>query len=406
MKTMNLKITIVFLLFCSHSFAQKDDEKESRISIVPKFGIGFAVPPFVKNLSGNTTLQPNFQNYIASTLTNSDGTNGTSMKITNLIGVQGSYLLNNGLKTNLGLMRAAHLNMLNDPTIINNERTKWVWGYNYYTLSVGLGKNLGNFNDSRLLQVNLHYTLGFRAGGNNDKSKDNGNFVQNGDGILFTAISENKHPILIAPEYDFRLNQNTNSLFRFSIGALIPLAISGREKATFYLNSNKTGENQITFTQAAVWVKARYIIDIETHKRTKTPQPPKNIPPPTNPKTVVYDGKKVKEGENIVLKALQFEQTKSILGIDGMGELDKVAQLMYGYPNMIIEIVGHTSMEGDRSNNIDLSLKRAKTCKEYLVRKGIPQNHIVVRGMGPDQPISKTDQSQNRRVEMKVIRVN
>jgi outer membrane protein OmpA-like peptidoglycan-associated protein len=400
MKT--LPLVLIFLSFLCN--AQKDEETESRISIIPKFGLGFAVPPFVKTLSGSTKLEPNFQNYLTNVVTDSDGNSNGAFKITNLLGVQGSYLLNNGLKANLGLMRAAHLNMLNDPIIVNNEQSKWVWGYNFYTLSAGLGKNFGEYKDSRLLQINLHYTLGFRTAGG-DKQANDGNFVTNGNGILFANLSGNRHPIFIAPEYDFSLNRNTNSLFRFSIGAFVPLAIIGREKATFYQNSRVTGENQITFTQAAAWAKVRYVIDIESRKRVKPTPQPKTIPPPKTPKTVVYDGKKVNEGENIVLKNIQFEQTKSVLGTDGMGELDKVAQLMYGYPNMIIEIVGHTSTEGDRVNNIELSSKRAKICKEYLTKKGIASNRIVVRGMGPDQPLSKTDQSQNRRVEMKIIRV-
>jgi OmpA-OmpF porin, OOP family len=403
-----MKTSLLFLLLLPIlSNAQKDDEPESRISIIPQFGLGFAMPPLVKTLSGNTKLQPNFQNYITSVVGDEDGNNQGVVRVTNLIGVQGSYLLNNGLKANLGVSRAAHVNLLNDPMIVNNQVSKWVWGYNYYTLSAGAGKNLGEFKDARLLQVNLHYTLGFRTAGGGSKNSGNGNFVTNGNGIAFTDISSNPHPIIVAPEYDFGFNLNTNSLFRFSIGAFIPLANSGRLKATFYENNRKIGENQLTFSQAAVWGKVRYIIDIESKKRTKKSPPPKQTPPPpTPPKTVVYDGKKVKEGENVVLKSIQFEQTKSVLGIEGMGELDRVAQLMYGYPNMIIEIVGHTSVEGDRINNIELSLKRAKICKDYLVKKGIAQNRVVVRGMGPDQPISKTDQSQNRRVEMKIIRAN
>lgn len=404
MKALSLFL-IALPLFCN---AQKNDEPEPRISIIPQFGLGFAVPPFVKTLSGNTRLKPNFQNFITNLVSDEDGNSQGVMRVTNLIGVQGSYLLNNGLKANLGLSRAAHINLLNDPTItVNNQSARWVFGYNFYTVSTGIGKNFGEFKDSRFLQVNLHYTLGFRVAGGGSRKNGDGNFVTNGNGIAFTNISNNNHPFILAPEYDFGFNRNTNSLFRFSIGAFIPLANSGRLKATFYENNRKIAENQLTFSQAAVWGKVRYIIDIESRKPKKKQSipAPKNIPPPNPPKTVVFDGKKVKEGENVVLKSIQFEQTKSVLSVEAMGELDKVAQLMYGYPSMIIEIVGHTSLEGDRINNIELSLKRANICKDYLVKKGIAQNRIIVRGMGPDQPVSKTDQSQNRRVEMKIIRL-
>jgi outer membrane protein OmpA-like peptidoglycan-associated protein len=78
---------------------------------------------------------------------------------------------------------------------------------------------------------------------------------------------------------------------------------------------------------------------------------------------------------------------------------------MQQFSTMIIEIIGHTSDEGDRNSNIELSLNRAKSCKEYLLKNGIKSNRIKVRGMGPDASISQTNKSLNRRVEMQIIRM-
>jgi outer membrane protein OmpA-like peptidoglycan-associated protein len=122
-------------------------------------------------------------------------------------------------------------------------------------------------------------------------------------------------------------------------------------------------------------------------------------------KSVEYEGKKIITGEKVILKNIQFEQTKAVITSIAMSELDRVQKLMEQSSTMIIEIIGHTSDEGDRNSNIELSLNRAKACKEYLVKKGIKSNRIQVRGMGPDSPISKTDKSQNRRVEMQIIRM-
>jgi outer membrane protein OmpA-like peptidoglycan-associated protein len=79
---------------------------------------------------------------------------------------------------------------------------------------------------------------------------------------------------------------------------------------------------------------------------------------------------------------------------------------MKKYPRMRIEITGHTSSEGDRYDNIELSRKRAEACKEYLKKKGVEGGRVFTKGVGPDSPISTTDKSLNRRVEFVVLKVN
>jgi OmpA-OmpF porin, OOP family len=73
------------------------------------------------------------------------------------------------------------------------------------------------------------------------------------------------------------------------------------------------------------------------------------------------------------------------------------------YPKSRIEISGHTSAEGDRRANIELSEKRAIACKTFLERNGIASKRIKTLGRGPDRPISKTEPEKNRRVEMKIL---
>ncbi|MGL4631614.1 MAG: OmpA family protein [Leadbetterella sp.] len=123
-------------------------------------------------------------------------------------------------------------------------------------------------------------------------------------------------------------------------------------------------------------------------------------------KNIEIGDKKIAIGEKLVLNAIQFEQSKAVLKPEAIQGLEEVLAMLKKYPSIRIEITGHTSTEGVRSDNIELSKLRAEACKDYLVKKGISAKRIVAFGIGPDRPISNTNQQLNRRVEMKVLGVD
>lgn len=125
--------------------------------------------------------------------------------------------------------------------------------------------------------------------------------------------------------------------------------------------------------------------------------------PNSNVRKMVFDNKEVKIGEKLVLKNIQFEQSDYELLDEGKKELDKVFSFMTQYPGARIEITGHTSAEGDRNDNLNLSRKRAESCKAYLVKRGVEKSRINAFGLGPDQLLSATQKDLNRRVELRVI---
>jgi outer membrane protein OmpA-like peptidoglycan-associated protein len=79
--------------------------------------------------------------------------------------------------------------------------------------------------------------------------------------------------------------------------------------------------------------------------------------------------------------------------------------------NQTVEILlsGHTSAEGAAALNRQLSLKRVRTCKDYLIGQGIDEGRITIKGYGPDMPIAPNDteanRAKNRRVEMKITKL-
>ena len=70
-----------------------------------------------------------------------------------------------------------------------------------------------------------------------------------------------------------------------------------------------------------------------------------------------------------------------------------------------IEIIGHSSSEGEADYNRDLSQRRAQSVVEALVALGLDGSRISAAGRGEDEPIASNDdeagRSLNRRVEVK-----
>jgi outer membrane protein OmpA-like peptidoglycan-associated protein len=136
-------------------------------------------------------------------------------------------------------------------------------------------------------------------------------------------------------------------------------------------------------------------IKIVTPAAPKTPTPEVKPPPviepkPEKPKAVVLD--------NVV-----FEQSSYVLLSQSYPALNKLVEILKNIPDKKVEIAGHTDNVGDPRLNLALSENRAKVVGSYLIRNGIDESRITIRGYGGTKPISQGqsegDRSQNRRVE-------
>ncbi len=116
----------------------------------------------------------------------------------------------------------------------------------------------------------------------------------------------------------------------------------------------------------------------------------------------------VEEGAKVILKNVFFETNKSNLVKESFAELERIKSLLQAYPNLRIQISGHTDNRGSADLNINLSEARAKAVVDYLVEKGISSDRLLALGLGSEQPIatnaSQEGRAQNRRVELEVIK--
>jgi outer membrane protein OmpA-like peptidoglycan-associated protein len=88
--------------------------------------------------------------------------------------------------------------------------------------------------------------------------------------------------------------------------------------------------------------------------------------------------------------------------------LDVVGEVLTRYPNLRVEIAGHTDAVGAADYNRTLAERRAESVRRYLVRRsGIDAQRLDAKGYGEAQPIATNEtaagRALNRRVEFVVL---
>ena len=72
-----------------------------------------------------------------------------------------------------------------------------------------------------------------------------------------------------------------------------------------------------------------------------------------------------------------------------------------------IRIEGHTDSQGVHIYNIDLSQRRAKSVRTWLIQHGIAELRLQAEGFGPDRPLvpnaTPAGRAKNRRVEFHIV---
>ncbi|MCA0236401.1 MAG: OmpA family protein [Bacteroidetes bacterium] len=103
------------------------------------------------------------------------------------------------------------------------------------------------------------------------------------------------------------------------------------------------------------------------------------------------------------IKLVQFESGKATLLKSSNAVLDEVVSVMNQYPEYSLNINGHTDNQGDDKMNMDLSQRRAKTCYDYLVSKGIAASRMAYAGFGETQPVGDNKTAAGRKENRRVV---
>ena len=102
---------------------------------------------------------------------------------------------------------------------------------------------------------------------------------------------------------------------------------------------------------------------------------------------------------------VQFDNNSATLPPQSQSYLDQVAARLNELTLVTGVIEGHTDSNGSAGYNQDLSERRAKSVRDYLVSKGVASSRLTAEGLGETQPIadntSAEGRAQNRRVVLR-----
>ena len=82
--------------------------------------------------------------------------------------------------------------------------------------------------------------------------------------------------------------------------------------------------------------------------------------------------------------------------------LDSAIATLKRYPELNIEVAGHTDSRGSDALNLDLSARRAETVLAYLHDGGV-QNAMTSRGYGERQPVASNNTDEGRQANRRVV---
>jgi outer membrane protein OmpA-like peptidoglycan-associated protein len=110
----------------------------------------------------------------------------------------------------------------------------------------------------------------------------------------------------------------------------------------------------------------------------------------------------------VAVYGINFAVDKAVLELGAEDVIKEFVKLMQFYPELKIEIQGHTDNTGSAQHNLQLSNRRAGAVKQYMLLFGVDPARAISKGYGMTQPIAdngtEEGRAKNRRVELVKIK--
>lgn len=104
----------------------------------------------------------------------------------------------------------------------------------------------------------------------------------------------------------------------------------------------------------------------------------------------------------VIHQRIYFEHDRAVIRSRSFPILNAVAQVMRDFPDISVEIQGHTDSNGSDEYNLNLSQQRAEAVRTYLTQQGISSARMTARGYGETQPIDSNRTAAGRAVNRRV----
>ncbi len=148
-----------------------------------------------------------------------------------------------------------------------------------------------------------------------------------------------------------------------------------------------TGEYRITVQGEGV-EKTSQDISLEAGQKHVALEMPVEVLPPPEERTIY------------TIRPVHFAFNRYDLTPRARGILDSLVSILTELPAVTVVIEGHTDALGSEAYNMRLSLRRARSVRDYLIRQGISSSRLSVKGYGESRPVARNsnpDGSDNPR---------
>lgn len=103
---------------------------------------------------------------------------------------------------------------------------------------------------------------------------------------------------------------------------------------------------------------------------------------------------------------VNFDFDRAEVRSEYFDEIQEVTDFMDQYPDVVVELEGHTDSRGAEDYNQGLSERRANAVRDVMIgRYGISAGRVTARGFGESQPVANNDSDAGREQNRRVITV-
>ena len=132
------------------------------------------------------------------------------------------------------------------------------------------------------------------------------------------------------------------------------------------------------------------------------------VPPPTVTPPVTESERQLVEHGRIRLENVYFETASALLLSESENSLEEAGAALEKFPDLEIEVEGHTDTRGAAAFNMRLSQARAESVREYLLQHfQLRGGNLSAKGYGETRPETKERNDEellrNRRVVLRVL---
>lgn len=99
--------------------------------------------------------------------------------------------------------------------------------------------------------------------------------------------------------------------------------------------------------------------------------------------------------EEIAIEGIEYDFDSDKLRPKSKEILDTLYEFLVLNDNLVVQINSHTDNRGNNDYNMDLSRRRAKSCVDYLISKGLPEKRLVSKGFGETTPTHLVDENKD-----------